>query len=111
LDLLNADIEYGDWHWQNLELSVENASLPLSLWSTTAQISLQADSVSFQDQTAVEPRLNAQLKPGTVKLQELSLDWQQGSVQVSGDFEPDHWKINNATISGLKWAIQPDDKT
>ena len=52
LDLLNADIEYGDWHWQNLELSVENASLPLSLWSTTAQISLQADSVSFQDQTA-----------------------------------------------------------
>lgn len=111
LDLLNADIEYGDWHWQNLELSVENASLPLSLWSTTAQISLQADSVSFQDQTAVEPRLNAQLKPGAVKLQELSLDWQQGSVQVSGDFEPDHWKINNATISGLKWAIQPDDKT
>lgn len=111
LDLLNADIEYGDWHWQNLELSVENASLPLSLWSTTAQISLQADSVSFQDQTAVELRLNAQLKPGTVKLQELSLDWQQGSVQVSGDFEPDHWKINNATISGLKWAIQPDDKT
>lgn len=111
LDLLNTDIEYGDWHWQNLELSVENASLPLSLWSTTAQISLQADSVSFQDQTAVEPRLNAQLKPGTVKLQELSLDWQQGSVQVSGDFEPDHWKINNATISGLKWAIQPDDKT
>lgn len=111
LDLLNADIEYGDWHWQNLELSVENASLPLSLWSTTAQISLQADSVSFQDQTAIEPRLNAQLKPGAVKLQELSLDWQQGSVQVSGDFEPDHWKINNATISGLKWAIQPDDKT
>lgn len=111
LDLLNADIEYGDWHWQNLELSVENASLPLSLWRTTAQISLQADSVSFQDQTAVEPRLNAQLKPGSVKLQELSLDWQQGSVQVSGDFEPDHWKINNATISGLKWAIQPDDKT
>ncbi|QLK45220.1 AsmA family protein [Vibrio owensii] len=111
LDLLNADIEYGDWHWQNLELSVENASLPLSLWSTTAQISLQADSVSFQDQTAVEPRLNAQLKPGSIKLQELSLDWQQGSVQVSGDFEPDHWKINNATISGLKWAIQPDDKT
>ncbi|KIF52974.1 AsmA family protein [Vibrio owensii] len=110
LDLLNADIEYGDWHWQNLELSVENASLPLSLWSTTAQISLQADSVSFQDQTAVEPRLNAQLKPGAVKLQELSLNWQQGSVQVSGDFEPDHWKINNATISGLKWAIQPDDK-
>lgn len=111
LDLLNADIEYGDWHWQNLELSVENASLPLSLWSTTAQVSLQADSVSFQDQTAVEPRLNAQLKPGAVKLKELSLDWQQGSVQVSGDFEPDHWKINNATISGLKWAIQPDDKT
>ncbi|WP_041057230.1 AsmA family protein [Vibrio owensii] len=111
LDLLNADIEYGDWHWQNLELSVENASLPLSLWSTTAQISLQADSVSFQEQTAVEPRLNAQLKPGSIKLQELSLDWQQGSVQVSGDFEPDHWKINNATISGLKWAIQPDDKT
>ncbi|MFV8435729.1 AsmA family protein [Vibrio owensii] len=110
LDLLNADIEYGDWHWQNLELSVENASLPLSLWSTTAQISLQADSVSFQDQTAVEPRLNAQLKPGSIKLQELSLDWQQGSVQVSGEFEPDHWKINNATISGLKWAIQPDDK-
>ncbi|AYO15961.1 AsmA family protein [Vibrio owensii] len=110
LDLLNADIEYGDWHWQNLELSVENASLPLSLWSTTAQISLQADSVSFQDQIAVEPRLNAQLKPGSIKLQELSLDWQQGSVQVSGDFEPDHWKINNATISGLKWAIQPDDK-
>ncbi|MHA2706388.1 AsmA family protein [Vibrio owensii] len=111
LDLLNADIEYRDWHWQNLELSVENASLPLSLWNTTAQVSLQADSVSFQDQTAVEPRLNAQLKPGAVKLQELSLDWQQGSVQVSGDFEPDHWKINNATISGLKWAIQPDDKT
>ncbi|MET2852636.1 AsmA family protein [Vibrio owensii] len=111
LDLLNADIEYGDWHWQNLELSIENASLQLSLWNTTAQISLQADSVSFQDQTAIEPRLNAQLKPGVVKLQELSLDWQQGSVQVSGDFEPDHWKINNATISGLKWAIQPDDKT
>ncbi|MEL7287195.1 MAG: AsmA family protein, partial [Pseudomonadota bacterium] len=110
LDLLNADIEYGDWHWQNLELSLENASLPLSLWGTTAQLSLQADSVSFQDQTAIEPRLNATLKPGSIQLQELSLDWQQGRVQVSGEFEPEHWKINNATISGLKWAIQPDDK-
>ena len=110
LDLLNADIEYGDWHWQNLELSLENASLPLSLWGTTAQLSLQADSVSFQDQTAIEPRLNATLKSGSIQLQELSLDWQQGRVQVSGEFEPEHWKINNATISGLKWAIQPDDK-
>ncbi|HDM8045499.1 TPA: AsmA family protein [Vibrio campbellii] len=110
LDLLNADIEYGDWHWQNLELSLENASLPLSLWGTTAQLSLQADSVSFQDQTAIEPRLNATLKPGSIQLQELSLDWQQGRVQVSGEFEPEHWKINNATISGLKWAIQPGDK-
>ncbi|MEF1166540.1 AsmA family protein [Vibrio campbellii] len=110
LDLLNADIEYGDWHWQNLELSLENASLPLSLWGTTAQLSLQADSVSFQDQTAIEPRLNATLKPGSIQLQELSLDWQQSRVQVSGEFEPEHWKINNATISGLKWAIQPDDK-
>ncbi|WP_010444978.1 AsmA family protein [Vibrio rotiferianus] len=111
LDLLNADIEYGDWHWQNLELSLENASLPLSLWNTTAQISLQADSVSFQDQTAVEPRLNAQFKPGAIQLQELSLDWQQGTIQLSGMFEPKHWTINNATVSGLKWAIQPDDKT
>ncbi|WP_274883430.1 AsmA family protein [Vibrio harveyi] len=111
LDLLNADIEYGDWHWHNLELSVENASLPLSFWKTTAQVSLQADSVSFQDQTAVEPRLNAQLKPESIQLQELSFDWQQGSVQVSGEFEPQHWKINSATINGLKWAIQPDDKT
>ncbi|UTZ36206.1 AsmA family protein [Vibrio campbellii] len=110
LDLLNADIEYGDWHWQNLELSLENASLPLSLWGTTAQLSLQADSVSFQDQTAIEPRLNATLKSGSIQLQELSLDWQQGRVQVSGEFEPEHWKINNATISGVKWAIQPDDK-
>ncbi|EDL68728.1 AsmA family protein [Vibrio campbellii] len=110
LDLLNADIEYGDWHWQNLELSLENASLPLSLWGTTAQLSLQADSVSFQDQTAIEPRLNATLKSGSIQLKELSLDWQQGRVQVSGEFEPEHWKINNATISGLKWAIQPDDK-
>ncbi|KIP79249.1 AsmA family protein [Vibrio harveyi] len=111
LDLLNADIEYGDWHWQNLELSVENASLPLSLWDTTAQISLQADSVSFQGQTAIEPRLNAQLKPGSIQLQELSLDWQQGTVQVSGEFEPEHWRINHATITGLKWAIHPEDKT
>ncbi|NOJ17474.1 AsmA family protein [Vibrio jasicida] len=111
LDLLNADVEYRDWHWQNLELSVEDASLPLSLWNTTAQISLQADSVSFQDQTAVEPRLNAQFKPGSIQLQELSLDWQQGTVQISGEFEPEHWKINNATITGLKWAIHPGDKT
>lgn len=111
LDLLNADIEYQDWHWQNLELSVENASLPLSLWNTTAQLSLQADSVRFQDQTAVEPRLNAALKPGSIQLQELSFDWQQGAVQVSGEFEPEHWKINSATISGLKWAIHPNDKT
>ncbi|EDP58846.1 AsmA family protein [Vibrio sp. AND4] len=110
LDLLNADIEYGAWHWQNLELSLENASLPLSLWNTTAQLSLQADSVRFQDQTAVEPRLNATLKPGAIQLQELSLDWQQGAVQVSGIFEPEHWKINSAIISGLKWTIQPNDK-
>ncbi|MGR5324675.1 AsmA family protein [Vibrio sp. DNB22_17_1] len=111
LDLLNADIEYGDWHWKNLELSLENATLPLSLWNTTAQLSLQADSVHFQQQTAVEPRLNAQLKPGEIRLQELSLDWQQGAVRVSGHFEPHHWQISNATISGLKWAIQPEDKT
>lgn len=110
VDLLNAEIEYGNWHWQNLELSVENATLPISLWETTAQISLQADSVSFRGQTAVEPRLNAQFKPDSIQLQELSFDWQQGSVQVSGDLEPEHWKINTATISGLKWAIQPEDK-
>ncbi|MGR5235868.1 AsmA family protein [Vibrio alfacsensis] len=109
LDLLNADIEYGDWHWQNLELSLENATLPLSLWNTTALLSLQADSVRFQQQTAVEPRLNAQLKPGEILLQELSLDWQQGTVQVSGRFEPTHWQVDNATIRGLKWAIQSGD--
>ncbi|MCA2415468.1 AsmA family protein [Vibrio chemaguriensis] len=109
LDLLNADIEWGDWHWQNLELSVENATLPLSLWETTAQVSLQADSVRFQQQTAIEPRLSAVIEPGKIQLNDLSLDWQHGRVQVSGGFTPTQWQLEEASIQGLKWAIQPED--
>ncbi len=111
LDLLNADIEWGDWHWQNLELSLEDAALPLSLWHTQAQISLQADSVRFQDQTAIEPRLSATMTPGQIDLKELYLDWQQGRVQVSGQFQPTQWQIETASIQGLKWAIQPDESS
>lgn len=111
LDLLNADIEWGDWHWQNLELSLENASLPLSLWQTQAQISLQADSVSFQEQTAIEPRLSAVMTPSQIELKELYLDWQQGRVQISGQFQPTQWQIDNASIYGLKWAMKPDESS
>ncbi|PFG45575.1 AsmA-like protein [Vibrio sp. ES.051] len=110
LDVLNADIAWGDWHWQNLELSVEDATLPLSLWNTTAQISLQADSVQFQQQTAVEPRLSAMLKPGQLLLNDLSFDWQQGRVQTSGKFSPTQWQIDEASVRGLKWTIQPEDR-
>jgi hypothetical protein len=111
LDLLNADIEWGEWHWQNLELSVENAEFPFSLWQAKAQVSLQADSVRFQQQTALEPRLNATLSPQLIELKELYLDWQQGRVQLSGHFQPTKWQIENASVQGLKWAIQPNDNT
>ena len=111
LDLLNADIEWGDWHWQNLDLSLEDAELPLSLWHTQAQVSLQADSVSFQEQTAIEPRLSATMTPGQIELKELDLDWQQGRIQVSGQFKPTLWQIETASIQGLKWAIQPEDSS
>ncbi len=111
LDLLNADIEWGAWHWQNLELSVENAELPLSLWNATAQVSLQADSVHFQQQTAIEPRLNATLSPQQIELKELYLDWQQGRVQVSGHFQPTTWQIESASVQGLKWAMQPNESS
>ncbi len=111
LDLLNADIEWGDWHWQNLDLSLEDAELPLSLWHTQAQVSLQADSVRFQEQTAIEPRLSATMTPGQIELKELDLDWQQGRIQVSGQFKPTRWQIETASIQGLKWAIQPEDSS
>nr|WP_319553481.1 AsmA family protein [uncultured Vibrio sp.] len=111
LDLLNADIEWGDWHWQNLDLSLEDAELPLSLWHTQAQVSLQADSVRFQEQTAIEPRLSATMTPGQIELKELDLDWQQGRIQVSGQFKPARWQIETASIQGLKWAIQPEDSS
>ena len=111
LDLLNADIEWGDWHWQNLDLSLEDADLPLSLWHTQAQVSLQADSVRFQEQTAIEPRLSATMTPGQIELKELDLDWQQGRIQVSGQFKPTRWQIETASIQGLKWAIQPEDSS
>ncbi|MDV6253243.1 AsmA family protein [Vibrio sp. EA2] len=111
LDLLNADIEWGDWHWQNLELSLEDASLPLSLWQTKAQLSLQADSVRFQEQTAIEPRLNAAMTPDQIELKELYLDWQQGRVQVSGQFQPTRWQIETASIQGLKWTMQPEESS
>ncbi len=111
LDLLNADIEWGDWHWQNLELSVEDAKQPFALWDTTAQVSLQADSVRFKEQTAIEPRLNASLSPQQIALKELYLDWQQGRVQIAGQFQPTKWQIETASISSLKWAIQPEEST
>ncbi|MGP8308085.1 AsmA family protein [Vibrio sp. YIC-376] len=111
LDLLNADIEWGEWHWQNLDLSVENADFPFSLWQAKAQVSLQADSVRFQQQTAIEPRLNATLTPQLIELKELYLDWQQGRVQLSGQFQPTKWQIENASVQGLKWAMQPNEST
>lgn len=111
LDLLNADIEWGEWHWQNLELSLENAELPLSLWNAVAEISLQADSIRFQQQTAIEPRFHASLSPQLIELHELYLDWQQGRVQLSGQFQPTKWQIDSASVHGLKWAIQPDENT
>ncbi|CAE6879251.1 hypothetical protein ACOMICROBIO_FLGHMIGD_00126 [Vibrio sp. B1FLJ16] len=111
LDLLSADIEWGAWHWQNLELSVEDAELPLSIWNATAQVSLQADSVRFQEQVAIEPRLNASLSPQLIELKELYLDWQQGRIQVSGQFQPAKWQIETASVQGLKWAIQPNESS
>ncbi|MCV5244951.1 AsmA family protein, partial [Escherichia coli] len=77
---------------------MEDASLPASLWNATAKVSLQADSVRFQEQTAIEPRLNAIFMPENIQLQELSLDWQQGRVQVSGQFKPTHWQLDTASV-------------
>ncbi|MDF2154001.1 AsmA family protein [Vibrio sp. CAU 1672] len=106
LDLLNAEIQYGPWHWQNLDLSLEDAEWPLTLWQSRATLSLQADSVRFDSQVAIEPRLQARLLPDHIQLPELSLEWQQGALQLSGQLEPHRWTFNRARLSGLKWTIE-----
>ncbi|GEM75875.1 AsmA family protein [Vibrio sagamiensis NBRC 104589] len=110
LDLLNADIQYGGWHFQHASLSLENASLPFSLWQSSANLSLQADSISFQDQIFINPHLQAQFQPNDINVEDLSFDWQQGQVNITGQIEPNQWQINSASINDVKWTIKPDNR-
>ncbi|AUI85025.1 hypothetical protein BS333_00760 [Vibrio azureus] len=110
LDLLNADIQYGDWHFQHASLSLENASLPFSLWQSSANLSLQADSISFQDQVFINPHLQAQFQPNDINVEDLSFAWQQGQINITGQIEPNQWQINSASINDVKWTIKPDNR-
>lgn len=104
LDILKSNLNYRGMEWLNLDLSVENIRPSVSIWQQKeGYLSFNADTLNYQGEQFIEPSATLYFTPHSIDIAELDTDWQQGRVQLQGQFRPDEVSLKNLTISGTKW--------
>ncbi len=110
LDIVNSDLALSqDLNLAGVDLSVENLTLPLTLWQQDeGVISLHADNILWQGQNFTDVRFNAGLNTNHIDLKELFCRFQQGSFQLKGELTPQDARLDKLQINRIKWTKQKD---
>ncbi len=110
LDLLNSELQYGDWAFNNVDASIENIQTNQSIWNQKqGYVSFNADSINYKNLQFVQPSAQIYFAPNKINLAELDTDFEQGRVKASADFTPNSANFSLLHASGIKWST--DAKT
>ncbi|GMM89576.1 AsmA family protein [Vibrio fortis] len=107
LDILKSDIAWQDGHLAAFSASFENIQLPFRVWQQQqGYFSLQAESLSLQDEQWIEPNLKLTLQDDQIEINDFYSQWQQGSVQLNGQIGPRSIKLQELDVRGVKWVTE-----
>ena len=112
LDVLNSNIQQGDFTLNNVSFSIENLLLnPSSVWwqQDNGYLSLNADSLLWQNQQWNEPAFKLEFNPQRITISEFTADWLDGHLQFNGFMTPDELHLNRLAISRSRWIQEQAD--
>lgn len=90
--------------------SLENIQLPFHLWQQKqGKLSMQADSISIFEQQWIDPNINLELTPQQITVIDLTTLWQQGQIQLAGQFTPSSINLTSLYLHGIKWSLEKSD--
>lgn len=107
LDILRSDIQWQEWHLVGFDASFENLQLPFEPWrQKQGTFSLQADSVSMNDEQWVSPNFNVLFNRNQIDVIDFVTVWKQGRIQLSGFLTPTKINLDSLSLQGLKWIAE-----
>lgn len=107
LDILKSDIAWQDGHLAAFNASFENIQLPFKVWQQQqGYFSLQAESVSLQQERWVDPNLKLTLQEDQIEINDFYSQWQQGSIQLNGRVSPQTVQFQELDVRGVKWVTE-----
>ena len=111
LDVLKSDIAWQGVHLAAFSASFENIHLPFKIWQQQqGYFSLQAESLSLQDEQWIEPNLKLTLQQDHIEINDFYSQWQQGSIQLNGQIGPRSIKLQELDVRGVKWVTESEEK-
>lgn len=111
LDILKSDIAWQDNHLAAFSASLENIHLPFKIWQQQqGYFSLQAESLSLQDEQWIEPNLKLTLQQDHIEINDFYSQWQQGSIQLNGQIGPRSIKLQELDVRGVKWVTESEEE-
>ncbi len=107
LDILKSDIAWQEGHLAAFSASFENIQLPFKIWhQEQGYFSLQAESLSLNDEQWIEPNLKLTLQEDQIEINDFYSQWQQGSIQLNGQVSPRTINLQELDIRGVKWVTE-----
>jgi hypothetical protein len=104
LDILNSELSFEAFKAVNLNASFEHFQFPFALWQQNdAIMSLDADSIIWNNLPFIEPRISLSLRSNEITLHDADTVFNQGRIQVSGVATPTSLLLDNVRLDGIKY--------
>jgi hypothetical protein len=104
LDILNSELSFEAFKAVNLNASFEHFQFPFALWQQNdAIMSLDADSIIWNNLPFIEPRISLSLRSNEITLHDADTVFNQGRIQVSGVATPTSLLLDNVLLDGIKY--------
>ncbi|MCJ2378890.1 AsmA family protein [Vibrio sp. ZSDZ34] len=104
LDILNSELSFEAFKAVNLNASFEHFQFPFALWEQNdATMSLDADSIIWNNLPFIEPRISLSLRSNEITLHDADAVFNQGRIQVSGVATPTSLLLDNVLLDGIKY--------
>ncbi|MBU2896794.1 AsmA family protein [Vibrio hepatarius] len=105
LDIINSDLHYAGWQFNQIDASLENLLLDRTIWQQKqTKLSFDAESIDFSQLRLVGPTAKLTLGDNGISLDEFDADFKQGRLQMSGIWSKKNLRINWLKASGIKWV-------
>jgi len=112
LDILNSSFSYGMWQLKHLDASIEAISLKNSIWQQKqGYASFNAESIRNPSFALFSPRAKVAFNQEQIYIEEFDSDFKDGRVQIQGKITPNQVKLDQLSISGVKWLEDVDQLT